>query len=233
MQFTQGATAKYEQYQLDTNAAPGENRMVPGTQDTMYQTLAATNQTAFGQSNVSVFVNSYVNAGTSDTVYMYQDAATKDVYNYNFGVNGINNNQLFVSFLGQPLDLGWVLQAKMNATAGTKWVTGLDTLNVTLPAPAGNQNVYVRDDATMANDTMITINGKQVKAKHAIHHINASIKAFGAIPLVSVDVYGDTYVAADAGNTVLNIVHPGEATGLLKAKIPGLYTRLITTSAIK
>jgi hypothetical protein len=162
---------------------------------------------------------------------MYQDATTKDVYNYNFGVNGINNNAVFVAFLGQPLDIGWVLQAKMNAAVGTKWVTGLDTLEVTLPT-VGNQKVYIRDDASMAADTMITINGKQIKSKHAVHHINASIKFLGA-PIVSLDVYGDTYIAADAGNTVLNVVHPGEASGLLKAKIPGLYTRLVTTTAVK
>lgn len=229
--FKQGTVTKYNEYQLDTNAAPGENKPLAGSQDSLTQTLVATNQSAYGRTDVSIFQNTYLTTGQHDTVYMAQDAAG-DVYNYNFGADGMNSNPVVTSTLGGKLDIGWVLQIKMKAAASTKWITGVAKIPVTLPT-VGQQNVDLIDTAVMMSDTTIMVNGKSVFAKHARHHINASIKIGGLFSAESIDIYGDTYVSTQLGNTVLNIIHPGTATGVFTAKILGQFMQLTSSSQLK
>jgi hypothetical protein len=208
--YTQGASYIY--YSQNLNATTGDT--IAGSGDTITSTVIATGTSYQGMSNVTEIQNTHSNPGTGvalmDTTYIAQ--SNGDYWHYNYGLESLNTNQLVLNYNGgKKLIAGWVLQAKLSATAGTSWIAADTQIAV------GSASAKLLDTAKEATDTTIIVGSAQITTKHAVHdlNLNAVIATGGG----SVD----TYVSQDDG-PVLNIVHPAVVAS---SHTPGQITILL------
>ncbi|HEY3874369.1 MAG TPA: hypothetical protein VGM92_02750 [Candidatus Kapabacteria bacterium] len=214
--YTKGDSYGYHAFVL--NATSGQPS---GTTDTITSTIAATDGTFDSMVNVTTILNSHTHpaSGTSlDTTYISQNNG--NFYHYNYGLEALNNDAavLAIANSGKSIEVGWVLQAKLSANSGDKWIGVNDTLSLNSPTLGGAVTAYLTDNVTEEGDTTISVNNSPVVTKHSVHNISLSIPgSFSAEETV------DTYVSV-ADGTVLNIDHP---TSLVGSAAPGLETIFI------
>ncbi len=208
--YATGDTDIYYSQTLDKNTG----LPTPGSGDTITSVVVETGITYKGMPGVTAIQNTHTNPGSGiaavDTSYIAQ--SNGNYYHYNYGLELLNSNQLVLGANGgKPLIAGWVLQAELSATEGTKWVA-VDT-----PISFSGQTGALTDTVTEANDSSITVGAVQVPTKHSVHALEI------ASVLVTAYDTAYTYVSSSDG-PVLNIFPP---TTLEQIPTPGRITVLI------
>ena len=191
----------YEQ-RLDTaNGDYGQDQPDPTSTDSVHSTVVDTNASIYGKTHVVVIYNARTR-NLSDTTYLWQDGQG-NIYEYNYGVDILNNLDGLVAYLGHKLSVGWVLQAKLNsaATTGTTWVAARDTEHVTIPQFPIPIEVDIADNATKLADTTVMVGANSVNAVHTRHVVTAN-SALGVLATVNID----NYMSRKYG-TVTNVAH--------------------------
>ncbi|HWF45353.1 MAG TPA: hypothetical protein VG537_11985 [Candidatus Kapabacteria bacterium] len=218
-----GAHYAYTQDAMDT-AGPTthKDQRDSSNRDHITSTVINTNA-SFGNKTGVVEIENVHTIGSRDTVRGYQESG--NLYVWNYGTGSLLGNPLIVAYTGHAIDIGWVLQSKLNASAGTTWRA--DSTSIPITYSNLNGNLVTVDMATEQQDTTVIISGKQMEAKHSHHTITATIyPSFGGnFALATVPV--DTYVTVEEG-LVLNILHSFTISVPLSANIQveGLYTAM-------
>jgi hypothetical protein len=221
--YTMNARYTYNQDILDT-AGPTtqKDQRDSSNRDHITSTVINTNA-SFGNKNGVVEIENIHTGGSRDTVRGYQESG--NLYVWNYGTGSLLSNPIIVAYTGHAIDIGWVLQSKLNASAGTTWQA--DSTSIPITYANLNGNLVSVDMATEEQDTTVTISGKQMVAKHSHHTITATIyPSFGgSFALAAVPV--DTYVTVEEG-LVLNILHSFTISEPLSASIQveGIYTEM-------
>jgi hypothetical protein len=210
MKFAANASYKYRQAQLDTTGSTnpnGEVKEAPDPKpDTITSTVIETNASYKGKTGVTVVENVHTQpAGFRDTTWYYQENG--NVYRYNFGVDLLNNIVILKAFLKddqgnpQPLDVGWVLQARLrDTTVGSKWVTGNGEFTLNGVPVIGKVEGTLTDTAHYVGASTITVGGKAIRVKQYKHFVTLT-------SLTTVKCEIDTYVSASLGATVQTVAH--------------------------
>lgn len=206
LDFSSTTSARYETHLLDTANTAGQNydQPVAGSSDTMTETIVSQNDPYMNKTGVVVVQHVYRSGRATDTTHYWQDA-NDDLYSYNYGLSFLNAFPGLKPYLTSEISSGWVLQAKMRASEGTKWEAF--TTTIPLNTPLGALTVKLTDTATMQKDTTISLGSKSYIVKHVRHNIQP------ASPLSGSELI-DTYVSGDLGETVINIIHSGTITAL-------------------
>jgi hypothetical protein len=212
--YVQGTTYIYYAQDLDANTGLPK----PGSGDTITSKVLTTDTTYQGMTNVTVIQNTHGNPGSSapiDTTYISQ--SNGNYWHYNYGLEIINGTQaaLLEVNSGKQINAGWVLQAQLSASPGTKWAA----LNTNLTITIGT--LSLNDTATETIDTDVTVGNEGIFTKHSIHSVELS--ALGG--LVTDTLKADTYVSATDG-PVLDIFNP---TMLESTPTPGRITVFLGT----
>jgi hypothetical protein len=216
--FTQNAKATFSYTQLDSAESNLDHPMTTGA-DTLVQTTVATNMTFAGKTGVAMKVNHYLAKNELDTAYYWQDA-DNNLYIYNFGLDLINGPTA-QAILNQRLDAGWILAAKMGATANASW-TSIDTtvtfVNLGFPAT-------VKDVATANGTTNLTIAGATVATKKFIHTITANVLGIEA---ARAEI--ELYISAENGGIVRQVRKSAKYTipGQAPSRATGADLQLIS-----
>jgi len=190
-----GSIYKYDQYEVDTSDANGNNpdRLLPETKVVITETVIGVGKTYDGRSNCFI-----VSSG-SDSIIYSQDA-NGDLYRYNYGFGYINNYPQVLQFLGlqEGINVRWVLVAKLTDKTGQTWVAAKDSVLL----PSFGSYVYLQSNATQKADTTFYVMGASdaVTCKHVQHKVtaNATISGF---PITASNTI-DTYISAELGATV-------------------------------
>lgn len=204
--FTANAQYTFNQDKMDTAMTGMPEHRDSSNRDVITSTVLTTTGSYSSQSgNVVIVQNSHSNAPTGspamDTSYYYQSSG--DLYQYNYGLATLNSIAAFVAVLGKPLDAGWVLQAKLGATAGTTWRA--DSTALVINYGGFHIPTTITDYAAQKSDTTVVVNGKSLTAKHCVHSVVASVNmGAGSTPVAT--IFTDSYVTPDDGS-VLNVTH--------------------------
>ena len=217
--YTSGSSYTYLQESLDTtNGTYGYDQPDPATKDTITTTVLVADTALYGKTNATVLVNKHSNGSSNDTSYIAQESG--NYWHYNYGFEALNSNQAVIGVLKNPIEAGWVLQGKFTAAPGTTW-QAVDT-SISVPYNGLSIPVSITDTATEQGDTTITIKGKFMTAKHALHIVtmNALGGTIATMPI-------DTYITTDEG-VILNVVHSFrvQATGIVNAQVRGQSTAM-------
>lgn len=207
-----GAIYRYDQYQVDTSDATGNNpdRLVPSTKIEITETVIDTGREYEGRSNVFV-VRSSSSLG-SDSI-LYSQSSNGDLYRYNYGFDYINSYPAVKLFLGlsEDINVKWVLVAKLTDQTGQTWVSAKDSVLL----PSFGSYVYLQSDATQKADTTMFIMGATdaVKCKHVQHKVtaNATISGFSVSAINTID----TYISAELGATVWDFIRSSTVSSAL------------------
>ncbi len=200
----------YHSNARDTSSGNFDQPIYSST-DTITSTVVATNQTYMSMSNVTILVNHHSKANTpNDTTYIAQDSG--NFWHYNYGLEAVNNNANIIKVIGSPVEVGWVLQAKLSAVAGDTW-TAVNNQNLSIKIGSTPIAATAVIKAVERSDTSISVQGSLVTAKHATDTVTLTASIFPNNPIVTTV---DTYVAASVGVT-LNIVHSAQVN------LPQLY----------
>jgi hypothetical protein len=199
--YVKGGTYVYYAQDLDKNTGQPS----PGTGDTVTSVVLNADTTYQGMSNVVEIQNKHSNPGSGvDSVDMtYIAQSNGNYWHYNYGLEAINSNTtaLLEVNTGNPIQAGWVLQAKLSAASGATWAA-LDT-NIFITAGS----LALADTATETSDSTFTIASAPDTTKHSVHSITALLASFKATLTV------DTYMSATDG-PVLDIFHPTTLNGI-------------------
>ncbi len=202
MKFTAGSSHYFNLFLVDTADKSGNNGDKIIADSAQYNRQELTIDTALTYKGFSNVTRMIFASNQPDTNYYYQDASG-NVWRYNYGFNILNKFQFLVNALGGPVDVGWVLVAKPGATDGTTWIGKSDS---TIVQSLGFK-VYFTDNATVMNDTVITVSSDAITTQHIRHVILAS--TFGTTGTVNID----TYVSPELGTTVMDFFHHSKIVG--------------------
>jgi len=222
IQYTMGAHYTYIQDAMDT-AGPTtqKDQRDSSNRDHISSTVINTNA-SFGNKTGVVEIENVHTIGSRDTVRGYQESG--NLYVWDYGAGSLLSNPLIVAYTGQTVDIGWVLQSKLNASAGTTWQA--DSTSIPITYSGFSTTIVVLDMATEKQDTTIVIAGKSMIAKHAHHTITATASLLG-FPVTIAAVPVDTYVTVEEG-LVLNVLHSFTITlpTVSPIQVEGLYTAM-------
>ncbi len=204
MNFTAGSSHYFNLFLVDTADGNGNNGDKIIADSAQYNRQELTIDTALTYKGFSNVTRMIFASDLPDTNYYYQDASG-NVWRYNYGFNILNKFQSLVIALGGPVDVGWVLAAKPGAPAGTTWVAKSDSSTI----PSFGVKVYLTDNATVMNDTVIAVSTDNITTQHIRHVVVASGAGTNGTVIV------DTYVSAEVGTTVEDFFHHATISGLL------------------
>lgn len=202
MKFTAGSSHYFNLFLVDTADKSGNNGDKIIADSAQYNRQELTIDTALTYKGFSNVTRMIFASNQPDTNYYYQDASG-NVWRYNYGFSLLNKFQPLTLFIGSQIDVGWVLVAKPGATAGTTWIGKSDS---TIVQSLGLK-VYFTDNATVMNDTTITVSSEAIITQHIRHVILAS--TLGTTGTVNID----TYVSPELGTTVMDFFHHAKIVG--------------------
>ena len=196
VKFTTTATASYRQ---DSLVMSNGTEQTKATGTTIAQSTVSTTSTIALHANSTVMQNVYTNSSwtiPTDSDYYYQDT-NDDLYKLDFGLEPLNNIAALQAIIGGKVHVGWVLELKLGAAAGTTWQAISDTIT------AGSLGqVILKDNGTMRADTTIMVGTKAYRTRHA-HHSFTGTASLGT-------AYGefDVFYSPELASTVLVQIHP-------------------------
>lgn len=214
-----GFVSRYDQYAVDTSDAAGNNpdRLATETKVTIVETTIDTGLTFAGRSGVSMHVAEPVGGGKPDTSYYAQDA-NGDLYRYNYGFSILNNFSDLVVAIGQPVDMGWVLVARLGKKENATWIAKDSSLTVQFLG----KPVSFKSSARMLADTSIVVGDSLVLCRAAEHVITAKASIANTDD-VKGEVRARTYISGKYGKVVFDFIRSGKFEGIYKGKFRGLY----------
>ncbi len=204
MKFTAGSSHYFNLFLVDTADKSGNNGDKIIADSAQYNRQELTIDTALTYKGFSNVTRMIFASNQPDTNYYYQDASG-NVWRYNYGFNFLNKFQSLVIALGGPVDVGWVLTAKPGATVGTTWVGKSDSSII----QSFGIKVYLTDNATVMNDTVIAVSSNNITTQHIRHIVVASGGGTNGTVII------DTYISPELGTTVMDFFHHSQISGLL------------------
>jgi len=220
LDFSSNTSSRYEIHALDTADAP-----LLGTSDTIIEQVYARNQTYQGKQGVTIIGRSYLLGSKAPDSLYYWQGTNGDLYQYNFGQSFLNSFGPLRDYFQDGLNFGWVLQVKMNAKEGDKWIAIDTNLNAEGIPIFGSITFRLVDSVVMQKDTQIVLGTKTyANIKHAKHILQAK----DPNNIVTGSTTIDTYVSAELGQTVRNIIHSGKLRGAYTLDSPGEATMRIS-----
>jgi hypothetical protein len=206
-------TTKFDQYEVDTSDANGNNpdQIITSSKVQVTEITVDTNMSYAGKTHV-LAVRSTYNPATkpADTIYYYQES-NGDLYRYNYGFDYLNSFPDLVTYVGHPISVGWVLVAKLGGKEGDKWTAVKDTIEST-SFPGG---VYLESQATSKPDTTIMVLGEQVQCHH-VRFVITGMANMGV--LITATEITDTYISSDLGATVWDFFRSVSIPGIKKVR---------------
>jgi hypothetical protein len=192
LSFKKDFHANYDVSVVDTADVSGNNgdKILGNTRTSVQEIIVDTGITYKGKDHVTRIV-AFMTPNPNDTNYFYQDA-NGDLYRYNFGFTILNQFPYLVNAIGSPVDVGWVLAAKITANEGTQWAAKSDSVLVQF---AGIE-VYLTSQGIMMGDTTFTIGTEQIKARHARNTVTAKTAGNEEHGSVVIDSYYSTDINA-------------------------------------
>jgi hypothetical protein len=212
--YTQAATYTYL-YNSRSNSDMVDTTIAT---DTIKSTVLVANTSYQGMSNVTIIRNVHSNGSNPDTTYIAQNNG--EFWHYNYGLEAINNNTSITALIGGQIQIGWVLQAKLNSVVGDTWTAANDsTLSI------DGLTARVKITSVEQADTSITVSGNSVFSKHVTHTV--TITSALTTPIVSTV---DAYVATSVGVT-FNVVHSANiSASFYTGPVKGNQTLMINHS---
>jgi hypothetical protein len=212
-----GFIARYDQYEVDTSDALGNNpdRLATETKLTIVETTVDTGLTFAGRTGVSMHVAT--GGAKPDTSYYAQDA-NGDLYRYNYGFSILNNFSDLVLAIGQPVDMGWVLVARLGKKEGATWTAKDSSLTVQFLG----KPVFFKSSARMLADTAIVVGDSLINCRAAEHVITAKASIANTDD-VRGEVHARIYISGKYGKVVFDFIRSGKFEGVYKGKFRGLY----------
>jgi len=216
MNFKKDFHSQYDIFVVDSADASGNNgdRILGSTRVSAPEIIVDTALSFMGKTNVVRIVTFMTPPALNDTNYFYQDP-NGDLYRYNYGFSILNQFSYLVQAIGSPVDVGWVLAAKMTSKEGTTWVAKTDSVLI----QQFNIPVYLTSQATMLSDTTFLVDTSHVKARHVQHIITA--KAGNGVAQDG-KVIIDSYLSTDINAVVEDFFRHVKLSGqLLNAQAQG------------
>lgn len=193
LDFKNDFHAVYDISIVDTADASGNNgdMILGSTRKPVSIIVTDTNNIIFkGKTGVALIVT-YDGQIPIDSEYFYQDP-NGDLYRYNFGFSILNQFSTLTQAIGNNVDVGWVLAAKMTSAENTTWVARTDSVLI----QSFNLQVYLTSQAQMMRDTIFFIGSDTVKARHARNTVTADAAGGLEHGQVIIDSYYSTEINA-------------------------------------
>jgi hypothetical protein len=241
MQFKTGARYQFESYHTDAQTNTKDNT----TATTRTWAMVNPSATAYGRSNVAIYVDSVLSAGgiftVADSIYMQQESGTNNIYRY-----ASLAPELDIS--GVPLlDIGkeWMHEGKLNATTAQWFVAdAADTLPNTygLPQVSGIR-ISVTDSAVASAIENLTIDGQTYSTTKTTHDLVFKVSVLGTVGgfTIPVDVGSKTIVRTTWMAPTLGAIVREERPGAVisasyngqgfTVPVPGYYSSMIKVLA--
>ncbi|MEI8134019.1 MAG: hypothetical protein WCH46_02940 [bacterium] len=225
--FKKQFTANYDFYIVDTADNSGNNgdKIISTSRVSHAEIVVDTGLTYIGKSHVARVVTFDATlTPPNDTNYFCLET-NGDLYRYNFGFNILNQFPFLVAAIGQKIDEGWVLVAKMNAASGTTFTAkSEDSIAISFL----NVKVHLSSTGTMLNDTTIYIGSDTLLCRHARHHVITTVPKTD-IGEEHADGYVDTYISPKLGAFPIDFYHATKLDGTItKSQAQGKF-KIMTT----
>jgi len=183
MSFKSGARYEFTSY----TTSPSDGSKNESTERRRVWTLATPSGSAYGRSNVAIYIDSVFSAGVislTDTVYLQQQTGTNDIFRYASLAPELDFSGSSVVDL--DLGRGWMHEARLNA-ATARWFVGeaADTvqMDVSIPNLQGIR-IAVTDSAVASSADNVTIDGTSYAATKTTHRLELSVSAIVSIPVI-------------------------------------------------
>jgi len=214
-----GFFSRYDQYAVDTSDASGNNpdKLIQ-PKVTLIETVDAVGLTFAGRTGVSRHISTPEGGGNPDTMYFSQDA-NGDLYRYNYGFSILNNFPDLEVAIGQRVDMGWVLVARLGKKEGAAWIAKDSSLPVQF---LSGKSVFFKSSARMLADTSIMVGDSLILCRAAEHVITAKA-TIASTDDVKGEVRARTYISGKYGKVVFDFIRSGKFEGIYQGKFRGLY----------